>query len=118
MLNLSYVCLYDLLESVPSLRDHDVTVLDEIRMFNAVKGNKTHSNARLVVERRRVPGSAEELCDPIIAEVRDYGLSGKERVDLVRMMVEGEDRLGDMKIEDYFDQTFFKTNFWYMWATT
>jgi oleate hydratase len=48
MLNFSYRCLYDLLSARPSLTDAEATVMDEMKRFNAVPGNKTHANARIV----------------------------------------------------------------------
>ena len=125
MLNFSYRCLYDLLATIPSLTNPEITVLDEISMFNAVKGNKTHANARLVEETRDVtrpthghhPALEDPTLLPSIVDVKDYGLSVKDREDLVRMMLEGEKRLERMKIETYFEEEFFHTNFWLMWAT-
>lgn len=115
MLNFSYRCLYDLLATIPSLTDANVTVMDEILSFNSVEANKTHSNARLVKE----PHSGSEIAAvaPGVVDVKEFGLSVKNREDLVEMMLEGELRLGRKSIQDCFDEGFFQTNFWYMWAT-
>ena len=125
MLNFSYRCLYDLLATIPSLKDSKITVMDEISMFNVVEGNKTHANARLVEETRDAtrpangnhPALEDPTLLPSIVDVKDYGLSVKDREDLVRMMLEGEKRLERMKIDAYFQEEFFHTNFWLMWAT-
>jgi oleate hydratase len=112
MLNFSYRCLYDLLSTIPSLTNPKVTVMDEINKFNAVQGNKTHANARIV----KAP---KEHTDgrPTLADASDFGLSVIDRANLLKMTVEGEKRLGRMKIEECFSDAFFHTNFWIMWAT-
>jgi oleate hydratase len=112
MLNFTYRCLYDLLSTIPSLSDPKVTVMDEINMFDAVAGNKTHANARLVTRQAEYPGVRLGLAD-----VRELELSAKDRVDLLRMTAEGEPTLERKKIQDFFDEGFFQTNFWFMWAT-
>ena len=112
MLNFSYRCLYDLLGTIPSLSDPKVTVMDEINNFNAVRENKTHANARVVTRQAEYPEMPFG-----IADVRDFELGAKDRRELIRMTAEGEDSLGNMRILDFFDESFFQTNFWLMWAT-
>ena len=112
MLNFSYRCLYDLLSTIPSLTDPSITVMEEIKSFNAVPGNKTHANARIV--RSPVPGNSAR---PVLADVRDFGLGKTHRLKLMEMFVESEKRLGRKTIAECFDDRFFQTNFWYMWAT-
>lgn len=112
MLNFSYRCLYDLLSTIPSLTDPKVTVMDEINMFNAVQGNKTHANARIVKAPRGYTDGR-----PRLADTSDFGLSVIDRANLFKLTVEGEKRLGRMKIEECFSDAFFHTNFWIMWAT-
>ena len=50
MLNFSYVCLYDLLKSVPTLDNPSKNVYQETMEFT--EAHKTHSNARLVDKER------------------------------------------------------------------
>lgn len=108
MLNFSYLCLYDLLSTIPSLTDPKKTVMQEILDFNAIPENKTHANARLV---------AKGAAGPEIVDVKRMGLNAKDRHDLLHMSMEAEGRLGTKKITDCFEPDFFKTKFWYMWAT-
>ena len=112
MLNFSYLCLYDLLSTIPSLTDPKLTVMDEINMFNAVQGNKTHANARIVKLPRTFPDAR-----PILADASDFGLSITDRANLLKLTAESEQRLGRMKIEECFSDAFFYSNFWIMWAT-
>jgi oleate hydratase len=112
MLNFTYRCLYDLLSTIPSLKDPKVTVMDEINAFNAVQGNKTHANARIV----KAP---KEHADggPKVEDASDFGLSLSDRANLLKITAEGEKKLTKMKIQDCFSEAFFHTNFWIMWAT-
>lgn len=98
----AYTCTYDLLSSIPSLTDPRKTVRDEIRVFN--EENKSHSRSRLV------RGGAK-------VDVSTLGLSNRDKLGLIELMAISEESLGAKRIEDYFGPSFFKTNFWYMWAT-
>jgi oleate hydratase len=112
MLNFSYRCLYELLSTIPSLTDPKITVMDEINMFNAVQGNRTHANARIV----KGPGEYSDA-RPRLADASDFGLSVTDRMNLLEMTEKSEKRLGRLKIEECFSEAFFHTNFWIMWAT-
>jgi oleate hydratase len=108
MLNFSYLCLYDLLSVIPSLTDPSKTVMQEIDEFNAIKGNKTHANARIIAKGEH---------EPEIMDVSRLGLSPKDKLDLVEMTLESEDSLGRSQIKDRFQESFFTTKFWFLWAT-
>ena len=79
MLNFSYLCLYDLLSTIPSLTDPTKTVVHEIYEFNALPGNKTYARARLV---------AKGATGPEIVDVKRMGLTNRDRHDLVHMTME------------------------------
>jgi len=113
MLNFSYLCLYDLLRTVPSLTDNSKSVLEEIEEFNEIEGNKTHDNARLMRHHKHADGRESAQFD----NGRNFGLSGGDRLKLAKVMMQTEGSLGEKRIEDCFDETFFKSNFWFMWAT-
>ena len=99
----AYTCMFDLLSFIPSLTAPGKSVKDEIYEFNARV--KSHSHSRLVRNGQKIDASA-------------IGLSNKDRLDLVAIMATSEDSLGAKRIEDVFEPSFFKTNFWYMWCTT
>ncbi|MCJ1403552.1 hypothetical protein MMC11_006775 [Xylographa trunciseda] len=107
MLNFSYLCLYDLLSQVPSLKSPKHSVMKEIEDFNLIPGNRTHAHARLVAGKEQPPE---------VVDVKRFGLSAKEKWSLVKMIEESEKTLGTKRIEDYFHDGFFKTNFWFMFA--
>jgi len=110
MLNFSYLCTYDLLSIIPSLTDPAKTVKQEIDEFNAIPGNKSNAHARLV-------GKGEK--GPEILDVKKMGLSWKDREDLLKLAgpLQTEDTLGEKRIDECFDKSFFQTKFWYMWDT-
>jgi oleate hydratase len=99
----AYTCTFDLLSFIPSLTDPERTVRDEIRQFN--EAIKSCSHSRLVA-------SGEKI------DVSTMGFSNRDRLDLIELMAVSEDSLRPKRIEDYFEQSFFKTNFWYLWCTT
>jgi oleate hydratase len=99
----AYTCLFDLLSFIPSLTTPDTSVKDEIHEFN--NRISTHSHSRLVKYGKKIDASV-------------MGLSNKDRIDLIAIMATSEDTLGSKRIEDVFERSFFKTNFWYMWCTT
>ena len=109
MLNSSYVCLYDMLSTIPSLTNPDKSVMREIDEFNNKTANQTHARARLVASTHK---------GPEIVDSTNFGLGKYDKIDLLRMTVESEGALGTKRINDFFDEDFFKTNFWFMWATT
>jgi oleate hydratase len=108
MLNFSYLCTYDLLSKVPSLKDPSKTVKQELDEFNAVPGNKTNAHARLIAKGEK---------GPEIMDVSHMGLNTKERADLLRIAAETEKQLGTKRIDECFTKEFFDTKFWYMWDT-
>ncbi|TCL35685.1 oleate hydratase [Anaerospora hongkongensis] len=100
----AYECTWELLKFIPSITNPQLSVRDEIIAFdNAVR---THAKARLV------DGEGK------IIDVASMGFTNKDRIDLLKLTVTPEDALGTITIEQFFSSSFFKTNFWYMWATT
>ncbi|MFF9819585.1 oleate hydratase [Streptomyces sp. NPDC014006] len=100
----AYTCLWNLLETIPTLTDETVTVREEIQAFNAKW--PTEAKARLI-------GKGATLLD-----AADYGLNVRDRLELTRLLVLPEAVIGARRIEDFFSPHFFETNFWAMWRTT
>jgi oleate hydratase len=103
MLNFSYVCTYDLLSGIPSIENPAKSVTEETQDFN--KKILTHANARLVNR------------NGTIVDVSSLGFSEKDRLDLVELIAVPEGMMGTKRLTDWFKPEFFKTNFWYMWAS-
>lgn len=99
----AYTCMFDLLSFIPSLTAPGKSVKEEIYEFNALV--KSHSHSRLVNSGRKIDASV-------------IGLSNSDRLDLIAIMATSEQNLGAKRIENLFEPSFFKTNFWYMWCTT
>ncbi|KAH6672158.1 67 kDa myosin-cross-reactive antigen family protein [Halenospora varia] len=108
MLNFSYLCTYDLLALIPSLKDPSKTVKQELDEFNAVPGNKTNAHARVVAKGEN---------GPEIVDVSKMGLSMKDRKDLLFVAEASEKTLGAKRIDEFFGKAFFTTKFWFMWDT-
>lgn len=108
MLNFSYLCTYELLSKVPSLKNPSKTVKQEIDEFNAIPGNKSNAHARLIAKGEK---------GPEIMDVSHMGLNTKERADLLHITAEAEKLLGTKRIDECFTKEFFDTKFWYMWDT-
>ncbi len=95
-------CTFDLLKSIPTLDDPQLSVADEIVRFN--EDVQTSSNCRLVADGRRI-------------EAPPFGLSLKDRWCLLKLLQRKEQSLAGVAIEDCFDAEFFQSNFWLMWCT-
>ncbi|MGW3106497.1 oleate hydratase [Streptomyces sp. NPDC001100] len=100
----AYTCLWNLLETIPTLTDETVSVREEITEFNAKW--PTDAKARLI-------GRGTTILD-----AADYGLDTRDRLELTRLLVLPEAVIGARRIEDFFSPHFFATNFWTMWRTT
>lgn len=102
MHELHYTCYWDLLSYIGSYDDPKISVRDESFEFN----KKFVSNAQ-----------ARLLKDGRILDVSSYGLSRKQQTELLKLTFVSEKSLGNKRIEDWFDQAFFDTNFWHIWTS-
>jgi oleate hydratase len=99
----AYSCLWNLLDSIPSLTALPKTVREEIREFNA--GLPGSAGARLV-------GRNHEILD-----AAELGLSLRDRLDAARLLVLPERVIGARRIDGFFSGHFFSTRLWAMWRT-
>ena len=100
----TYVCLWNVLSSVPSIDDPTKSVRDEVWEFNAEWRSDAH--ARLIDRHHR------------ILDAKDLGFNMHDRLEVMRLLATPERSLGTQRIEDVFSPHFFETNFWAMWRTT
>lgn len=100
----AYTCTFGIMESIPSLTDPKVTLKDEFNAFN--KKIHTSGKARLIDN------------DANILDVSALGFNREDRIALMDIMVRPEDSFGTKTITECFPESFFKTNFWFMWTTT
>ena len=102
MFEAHFGCTFDLLQSIPTLDNDQVSVTDEILRFT--RDVHTSSNCRLVIDGTRV-------------EAPPFGLRLKDRWCLLKLSQSSEHSLEGRAIEDCFDPEFFESNFWFMWST-
>ena len=100
----AYQTLWDLLQTIPSLDDPDVSVREEILAFN--EQVPTEAKARLIGRGARILNAAE------------YGFDAHDRAEMTRLLAMSEHALGSRRIDELFSPHFFGTNFWQMWRTT
>jgi len=98
----AYVLMYELLSRIPSLDDPAKSVTQDTLEFwmRAPWDDK----ARLVEHGHVVDAAA-------------FGLSNKDRVDLIELMLRSEEVLGAKRIDECFDAHFYTTHFWLMWSS-
>ncbi|GIP30101.1 oleate hydratase [Paenibacillus sp. J23TS9] len=99
----TYECTWNLLADIPSIDRPGKSVKDEIHDFTAQY--PTHAKARLIDRTRQ------------IVDVKHMGFSNEDRLDISKLLIESEEDLGAKRINEWFSEHFFSTNFWYMWAT-
>ena len=97
-----YTCYWDLLSDIPSLENPSVSVKEETFEFS----RRFVSNAQ-----------ARLLRAGKIIDVSSFGLSFKNQTDLLKLTFASERSLGNKRIEDWFTQSFFDSNFWFIWTS-
>jgi len=93
---------WDLLSNIPSYEDPAISVKDESFEFSS----RFVSNAQA-----RLLKKGEKL------DVSSFGLDLSDQVDLLKLTFVSESSLDNKTIEEWFDEGFFKTNFWYIWTS-
>jgi len=103
-MDMSYDNLWDLFQDIPAVElPAPYSVLDEYRLLNDNDSN--YSKARLIHNK---------------GEVKDFskfGLTKKDQLALVKLLLKKKDELDDLTIDDYFSDTFKASNFWTFWRT-
>lgn len=98
-----FECFMELFSFIPSLKDKNRSVLDEFRELNLEEPIESHC--------RLVHNKGEK------ADFSSLGLSKENAMELGKLHMLTEEALGATTIGEYFSESFFKTNFWYFWAT-
>lgn len=98
----AYVLMYELLDGMPSLDDPAKSIAQDT--FEFWQATPWYDKARLVEQGRVV--------DPM-----DWGLRNRDRADLAKFMLRGEDELDARRIDECFEAQFFESNFWFMWSS-
>ena len=96
-------CTFDLLGTIPSASDPAVSVKDEFFAFNA--RNPFHDKAHIIDR------------GGLILHGPHFGLSIRDGLDLMRLALMPETTLDGRRIDEFFSQQFFSTEFWLLWST-
>ena len=102
MHEMHYECYWELLSHIPSLENPNISVRDESYEFN--ERFVSNGQARLLKGGKKI-------------DVSSYGLTFKQQADFLKLTYVSEKSLGNQRIEDWSDQAFFETNFWYIWTS-
>ncbi len=96
-------CAFDLLATIPSAADPAISVKDDFFAFNA--RYPYHDRAHIIDR------------DGRIVHGPHFGLSVRDRLDLVRLALMPEPMLDGRRIDEFFRPDFFATEFWLLWTT-
>ncbi len=98
-----FACTFDLLDSIPSTDDPSVSVLQDIMDFNRMVPGS--SNCRLAKQGK----PAEDRLH--------LTLSAQDILNINQLLLHPERGLEGRRIDDWFGESFFASNFWMMWST-
>lgn len=99
-----FECMWDMYRSVPSIENPKYSVLDEYYWLN--KKDPNYSLCRATVKRGQNAHTDNK-----------FTLDKQASMELLKLFITPEDDLEDKKIEDVFDEHFWKSNFWLYWQT-
>ncbi len=103
-MDMTYENLWDIFQDIPALElPKPYSVLDEYRLIN--DNDPNYSKARFIHQ---------------LGEVQDFskfGLSKKDQMALIKLLLKKKEELDDITIEQYFNPSFLESNFWTLWRT-
>lgn len=97
-----FECMWDLFRSIPSIVNPGETIFSEYYKLN--KEDPNYSLCR-VTEKQGQDAHTD----------RQYGLNKNAEKQILKLMLSTDEELADKKIDDIFDEDFYKTNFWIYW---
>ncbi|PUB29606.1 oleate hydratase [Elizabethkingia sp. YR214] len=103
-MDMTYENLWDIFQDIPALEmPAPYSVLDEYRLINDNDSN--YSKARLINNKGE------------IKDFSKFGLNKMDQLAIIRLLLKNKEELDDLTIEDYFSESFLKSNFWTFWRT-
>lgn len=103
-MDMTYENLWDMFQDIPALEmPAPYSVLDEYRLINDNDSN--YSKARLINNKGE------------IKDFSKFGLNKMDQLAIIRLLLKNKEELDDLTIEDYFSESFLKSNFWTFWRT-
>lgn len=103
-MDMTYENIWDIFQDIPALElPKPYSVLDEYRLLN--DNDPNYSKARLIHNKGE------------IKDFSKFGLSKKDQLDIVKLLLKRKEDLDDQTIEGYFSESFLNSNFWTFWRT-
>ncbi|WP_410879371.1 oleate hydratase [Myroides sp. DW712] len=103
-MDMTYENLWDIFQDIPALElPSPYSVLDEYRLLN--DNDPNYSKSRFIHQ---------------LGEIQDFskfGLSKKDQMALIKLLLKKKEDLDDISIEQYFASSFLESNFWTFWRT-
>ncbi|MGN0507428.1 MAG: oleate hydratase [Lachnospiraceae bacterium] len=99
-----FECLWDLFRSIPSLETEGASVLDEYYWLN--KHDPNYSLQRATMNRGEDAKTEGK-----------FGLSDKGAMEIMKLFFTKDEDLYDKRIDEFFDEEVFHSNFWLYWRT-
>lgn len=96
--------MWDLFHSIPSIETEGVSVLDEYYWLN--KEDPNYSLCRATVNRGQDAHTDKK-----------FVVSDKAQMEIMRLFFTPDEELYDKRIDEYFDDEVFDSNFWLYWRT-
>jgi oleate hydratase len=96
-------CTFDLLKSIPSARNPSISVTEDFFAFNT---SEPYQDKAHIFDR-----------DGRVVHGRRFGLSLGDGLSLARVVLTPEAMLGGRRIDEFFSEQFFSTEFWLLWST-
>ncbi len=96
--------MWDLFRSIPSIETEGVSVLDEYYWLNKKDPNFSLCRA---TEKQGQDAHTD----------KKFAVSDKAALEIMRLFFTPDEQLFDKKIEDFFDDEVFDSNFWLYWRT-
>ena len=98
-----YRCTFELLKWIPSATNPSSSVTEEFFAFNT--SEPYHDRAHIIDRNGRIVHGPR------------FGLSLRDGFDLTRLSLTPEAMLDGRRIDEFFSQQFFSTEFWFLWAS-
>ena len=99
-----FECMWDLFRSIPSIETEGVSVLDEYYWLN-----KKDPNFSLM--------RATERCGQDAHTDKKFGLSDEASMEIMKLFFTPDEQLYNKRIDEFFDDAVFGSNFWLYWRT-
>ncbi|MEB3767759.1 oleate hydratase [Acinetobacter sp. MD2] len=100
----SYDNIWNIFQDIPALElPEPYSVLDEYRLLNDHDSN--YSKSRLIHQQGQVQDFSR------------FGLSKKDQLAMLKLLLKKKEQLDDITIEQYFSQSFLDSTFWMLWRT-